>query len=106
MSRSRRRNGGEDSPQQDRPSREPPVERIRAGRLTASVWRNQHESGGSSYAVTLTRSYKDGEDNWKETGSLFEKDLLPAAQLLTEAWSAITQDLKPEAKTSDTSDQF
>lgn len=61
-----------------------PVARFRIGFVTASVWEND-----KFYNVTLTRSYKDGNE-YHDTDSLGAGDLLNAAKVLqrAEAWIA------------------
>ena len=62
--------------------------KIRDGRLAVTVWENTSEEGKVFYSTTLVRSYKDGED-WKETTSLNENDLLKSARLLNKAFDHI-----------------
>ncbi len=40
-----------------------PAHEIRLGRIKATIWANQNDNG-TWYNVTLSRSYKDG-DEWK-----------------------------------------
>lgn len=78
-----------------------PVHTVRYGLIKAAVWRNIVDMGGSSrpmYNVTLTRSYRDGEDNWKDTTSLGQEDLLVAAKALNEAHSFIAEQLARDAE--------
>ena len=56
-----------------------PVKKFRVGFVAAAVWKN-----GDFYNVTLSRSYKDGED-WKDTDNLGAGDLLNAAKVLERA---------------------
>ena len=56
-----------------------PAAKFRIGYVSATVWEN-----AEFYSVTLTRSYKDGED-WKDNGSLNHSDLLNAARVLERA---------------------
>jgi hypothetical protein len=58
------------------------------GRVQAAVWRREFE-GRTSYSVTLTRSYKDKQDQWQRTNNLDEDDLLPATKALDEAYTWI-----------------
>lgn len=60
-----------------------PVHVVRYGAIKAAVWCNQ-TANGSMHNVTLTRSYKDGEE-WKESASFGADDLLAAAKALSEA---------------------
>lgn len=60
-----------------------PVHVVRYGSVKAAVWLNQ-TSAGPMHNVTVSRTYKDG-DEWKESGSFGADDLLPAAKALGEA---------------------
>ena len=64
-------------------SKPAPIHKWRIGLVTASVWRNSNRF----YTVTLSRSYKDGDD-WKETNGFAHDDLLNVAMVMTraEAW--------------------
>lgn len=64
-----------------------PVHVVRYGNIKAAVWLNQ-TSAGPMHNVTISRTYKDGED-WKESGSFGADDLLPAAKALDGAHSWI-----------------
>lgn len=59
-----------------------PVQKFRLGFVEAAVWKNDN-----FYTVTLSRTYKDGEE-YKSTDNLGHGDLLNAARVLTraEAW--------------------
>lgn len=67
---------------QERPTRE-----FRLGRIRAAVWLNQNGQGDAWYSVTVTRSYKDG-DEWKDTTSYRRDDLPLVAKVadLAFAW--------------------
>lgn len=67
---------------QQRPARE-----FRLGRIRAAVWLNQSGQGDAWYSVTVTRSYKDG-DEWKDTTSYRRDDLPLVAKVadLAFAW--------------------
>ena len=56
-----------------------PIETIRIGNIRAAVWENQSEEGRTYHSVSVTRSYKDGED-WKGT-TVFGRDDLPRVEL-------------------------
>jgi hypothetical protein len=64
----------------------PPVHEIRIGRLRVSIWEQQGEQGAKWYSTTLTRSYKDGQNNWKTATSYGRDDLLVAGELLRQAF--------------------
>lgn len=55
--------------------KEKPIHKIPLGRITAAIWANRAENGQVWFNVTVTRSYKDG-DQIKDT-STFGRDDLP-----------------------------
>jgi len=68
-----------------------PVHTVRYGGIKAAIWRNVVDNGSASramYNVTLTRSYRDG-DEWKESGSLGYDELLIAAKALDDCHTFI-----------------
>ena len=67
-----------------------PVERLRIGRLSASIWENQGANGESKfYTVTIDRRYRDGEGTWKTGRSFGRDDLLGVAKLADQAHTRI-----------------
>ena len=56
-----------------------PVHEIRFGRIKATIWANEGESG-VRHSVQLRRLYKDGDD-WKTTDSFDRDDLLLVAKV-------------------------
>ena len=73
-----------------------PQAKLKDGLLTATVWENQTEDGKIFYSTTLSRSYKKGDD-WKESNSFNEDDLLGIARLAGKAYDAIKR-LRAQAK--------
>ncbi len=67
-----------------------PAAKFRVGFVTATVWKNDSEGGNSFYSTVLSRSYKDGED-WKQTDSLNQGDLLNGAKVLERAEQFISE---------------
>jgi hypothetical protein len=61
------RKGKSDEPKQK------PVHEVRLGRIKATIWANDTESG-VRHNVTLARLYKEG-DEWKKSGSFGREDL-------------------------------
>ena len=55
-----------------------PIHEIRLGRIKAAIWENEGENG-IRYNVTITRLYKNGNDEWKDSGS-FGRDDLPLVE--------------------------
>ena len=67
-----------------------PVERLRIGRLVASIWGNQGGDDNSKfYTARIDRRYRDGEGNWKTSGSFGRDDLLVVAKLADQAHTRI-----------------
>jgi hypothetical protein len=74
-----------------------PAHKIRIGVLQVTIWRNTGEKG-NWYSVVPSRSYKQGDDAWKETDSLGESDLLTMAKLLDLADTWIVHQKQADAK--------
>ena len=74
-----------------------PAHKIRDGVLQVTIWRNQGERG-AYYSVNPTRSYRQGDETWKETDSLNADDLLAMAELLREAYAWIKTQRRADAK--------
>ena len=74
-----------------------PAHKIRIGVLQVTIWRN-HSEKGNWYSVIPSRSYKQGDDAWKETDSLGREDLLPMAKLLDLADTWIMHQQQADAK--------
>jgi hypothetical protein len=63
-----------------------PEHKIRYGRVEVAIWKR--ESGENTWhAFTVSRSYRDKDQQWQRSNSLDEEDLLPAAKALEEAYS-------------------
>jgi len=60
-------------------------QRFNRGLVKATVWKNKSRAGDEFNTVSLSRSYKDKEDNWKNTNSLGVNDVDKAIQVLEEA---------------------
>ncbi len=82
-----------------------PAIKFRDGCLQVVVWRNTSTSGQTYYSATPQRSYKQGDDTWKETDSLNADDLLAMAELLREAHAWIKMQKRADAKGRKESDQ-
>ena len=77
-----------------------PVQTIRYGSVRAAIWRNIVDNGNASrplYCVTFSRSYKDGENAWKESASFGADDLLLLAKAADEAHTWITKQRSADA---------
>ncbi len=55
-----------------------PAHEIRLGRIKATIWANQSESG-PWFNVTLSRNYKE-DDEWKSSSSFGRDELLTVAK--------------------------
>jgi hypothetical protein len=64
-----------------------PVHKIRSGAIEVAIWRNKGEKG-PFYSVTMSRSYKKGDD-WKQADSYSADDLLLLSKLIDQAHSWI-----------------
>ena len=71
-------------------TRNQPVHRIRISAIQAAIWQHQGETG-TWYNVTLSRSYKDANDEWKSADSFSADDLLLVAKVADAAHSWIIQ---------------
>jgi hypothetical protein len=74
-----------------------PAHKLRNGVLQVTIWRNSGDKG-NWYSVVPTRSYKQGEDTWKETDSLNFDDLLPMAKLFDDAHTWIMHQQQADTK--------
>ena len=74
-----------------------PAHKIRLGVLQVTIWRN-HSEKGNWYSVIPARSYKQGDETWRETDSLNADDALPMAELLREAYAWIKMQKRADAK--------
>ena len=70
----------------EEPAKQRPAHEIRLGRIKATIWGNQNDKG-TWYNVTLSRSYKDG-DEWKSSTSFGRDELLTVAKVadLANSW--------------------
>ena len=76
-----------------KPTKVPPVQKIRHGAVSASIWRQQTEKG-PMFNVTFQRAYRDG-DEWKNSTSFGRKDLLVVGLIAARAFEWIAaQSLK------------
>jgi hypothetical protein len=55
-----------------------PIHEIRLGRIKAAIWENETDNG-IRYGITLSRIYKNGKDEWKDSTS-FGRDDLPLVE--------------------------
>ncbi len=70
-----------------------PAAKITMYPITAAIWRNEKD-GKAFYSVTIQRSYKNADGDWKSSDSLNEGDLLLAAKVLDLAHTEISKLLR------------
>jgi len=66
-----------------------PAHKIWHRNILVTIWKNDGKNG-PFYSVTLSRSYKQGEE-WKESSSYDEDDLLLLTELAKEAHAWMRQ---------------
>ena len=64
-----------------------PINEVRYGSIKVVIWRNP-TANGHMHNVTVARLYKDGDD-WKESHSFGQDDLLVLAKALDNAFDII-----------------
>jgi hypothetical protein len=67
-----------------------PVHEIRIGRIRAAIWENESENG-TFHNVTLSRLYKDDDDQWRDSASFSRDDLPLVAKVCDQVHSWIFQ---------------
>jgi hypothetical protein len=73
-----------------------PAHKIRIGNLSVTIWRNTSDKG-TWYSVNPSRSYKKGDETWKETDSLGFDDLLIMAELHRQAFAWIARQIHADS---------
>ena len=68
---------------------QPPINKIKMGNLTATIWQNLDTREQPFYICTFSRSYTDAEGNWQEANSFSRSDLLSLAKLADQAHTRI-----------------
>ena len=71
-----------------------PFETKRAGAIKAAIWENQNEKGQTYHTVVLSRTYRDGQGDWKETNQLFTEHLPLARVVSDQAYAFIHERLE------------
>lgn len=72
-------------------SNKPPVHKVSIGRITVAVWQRDSEQGRKYFSVTVKRSFKTDEGEFKDTSSLDADDLPNAARALEAAHAWILE---------------
>ena len=75
------------------PDRNRPVHVVRLRNIRAAIWANDGELG-PRYNVTVSRLYKDGDQQWKTSDGFGRDDLLLLAKVLDLAHSWICEELQ------------
>jgi hypothetical protein len=76
-----------------------PAHKIRISNLSVTIWRNtSSEKGTVWYSVKPSRSYKQGDETWKETDALGFDDLLAMAELHRQAFTWIARQMQADSK--------
>ncbi|PIN72806.1 hypothetical protein COV21_01000 [Candidatus Woesearchaeota archaeon CG10_big_fil_rev_8_21_14_0_10_45_5] len=66
-----------------------PEKKIRAGAISATIWKNKSEANGKivEYStISLDRNYKDRDGKWQNTHSMRTSDLPKAQLVLSKAY--------------------
>ena len=67
-----------------------PVHSVRHRSIKATIWKNE-TANGPMYNVTVLRSYKDDNGEWKDSHSIGYDDLMNVAALMYEAHAYISE---------------
>ena len=70
-----------------------PIQKFRAGEVVATIWCNETEVNGETIdvkSITVQRTYKDRNGDWKTTTSLKSGDLPKAMVVLGKAYEFIS----------------
>lgn len=82
--------------QQPKASPRRPSHTVKIGAIEAAVWENEGKNG-TFYATTLKRTFRDGEE-WKESNSYGERDLLNLARAALDCQAFIAEKMREAAK--------
>jgi len=61
-----------------------PIDVVHDRAIKGSIWRNESEKG-TYYTVTLSKTYKTNEGEYRDTHSIHENDFLRGAEVLRKA---------------------
>jgi hypothetical protein len=56
------------------PEKTQPVHKIRIRHVTGAIWENARQDGSKYYNFTLSRSYRDEQNNWHSSSSFGVQD--------------------------------
>ena len=75
-----------------------PLDKIRCGRVSVTIWENQTAEGKAFHSFTLQRTYTDARGKPQSTSSFSRDDLLALSEALWKAFStSLTLNAKPAA---------
>jgi hypothetical protein len=66
-----------------------PVQKFRAGTVTASIWANKSKDGNDFKSVSFEKGYKTEKGDWQKTNNLNVSDLPKASVVLSKAYEAL-----------------
>ncbi|MEM3370645.1 MAG: hypothetical protein QXW00_03035 [Candidatus Woesearchaeota archaeon] len=76
-----------------------PEKKIKAGAITATIWKNRSEAGGNEFrTISLSRNYKDKDGNWQRTQTLRVSDLPKAQLVLAKAYEYLVMESPEESE--------
>lgn len=77
-----------------------PIKKIKAGSISATIWENKNQNNKgediSYMSITLDRSYKDANGEWKKTNSFRAADIPKAGLALSKAYEFLTMSSEEE----------
>lgn len=71
--------------------KQPPADVIRDGNIKATIWKRESDEGGGFFNTTFSRTYKDEEGNYRDTGSFGANDLLRLSELARSAYGRVRE---------------
>lgn len=66
-----------------------PVQKFRAGTISASIWDNMSKDGSPFRSVSFEKGYKNSKGEWQTTNNLGVTDLPKAIVVLSKAYEAL-----------------
>lgn len=89
------------------PTTNKPIDTLRDGSLKATLWKNPPKEGtgnGPFYSVQITRTWRDEQGNYHDSGRFTRSELLRVARLANMAYDRElefrTSEPKPDAGTA------
>ena len=66
-----------------------PIKKYSAGSIHVAIWENESKEGRVYQTVSLERSYKNKDDEWKNTNSLRVNDIPKAVAALQKVYDEL-----------------